>query len=155
MNKKVKTYFLLTIVIGIWGTIGYKIYDAVNSSEEPITTSSTIVSFTPKENIEKDTFHINNDHYDPFLKKPYQKKQASSKTRKSIKPDKSIVFPTIVYRGAISKTKSTDNIYILEVNGRQQLFRVRKQIEDITLLKGTKKSVKISYKGIQKEIPIQ
>lgn len=155
MNKKAKTYILLTIVIGIWGTIGYKIYDALNPREEPITTSNTMVSFAPKEAIEKDTFDISNEHYDPFLNKPYREKQLFSKVKKSNKSDKNIVFPSITYRGVISKKRSADNVYILEINGTQQLFKLRKQIEGVKLIRGNKKSVVVTFKGIQKEIPIQ
>lgn len=155
MGKKGKTYILLTVVLGIWGTIGYQVYSKMNPDEEPITTSNTVVSFSPKQAIQKDTFSINADHYDPFLNKPYQKKTANSKTRKSIKPKEAIVFPKMAFKGAISKQKSSNNIYILEINGTQQLFKVGKEIDHVKLIKGTKKSVIISYKGQRKEIGIQ
>jgi len=155
MQKKVKTYILLAIVLGVWGIIGYQVYAKLNPTEEPITTSNAIVSFKPKQDIIKDTFSISKDHYDPFLNKPYQKNREASATRNTTKTKGTVVFPKVIYKGAISKQKSTSNIYILEINGIQQLFKVRKQIDGITLLKGTKKSVVISFKGQRKEIPVQ
>ncbi|WP_046758581.1 hypothetical protein [Kordia jejudonensis] len=155
MNKKVKTYILLTVVLGIWGTIGYQLYAKLNPTEEPIVTSNDTVSFAPKEDITKDTFAIQSDHYDPFLNTPYQKNRASSQRKRNTHTKATITFPNILYRGTISKQNSADNIYILEINGTQQLFKVRKQIDGVTLMKGTKKSVVVSYKGQRKEITIQ
>ncbi len=155
MGKKGKTYILLAVVLGIWGTIGYQVYSKMNPEEEPITTSNTIVSFSPKQDIKKDTFSISADHYDPFLNTPYQKNRTASKTRRSTKPKETIVFPAVTFKGAISKQKSKENIYILEINGTQQLFKVGKEIDHVKLIKGSKKLVVISYKGQRKEIGIQ
>ncbi|WP_430412796.1 hypothetical protein [Kordia sp.] len=155
MNKKVKTYILLGIVLGIWGTIGYQVYTKLNPDEELITTSNGMVSFTPKQHIVKDTFSISPAHHDPFLNKPYQKRRGATTGKKTTKNNKTIVFPKVVYKGVISKQKSSNNIYIIEVNGTQQLFKVGKEIDSIRLVKGTKKSVLISYKGKRKEVTIQ
>jgi len=51
-----------------------------------------------------------------------------------------------------TKQKSASNIYIIEVNGTQQLFKVGKQFNDVKLIKGNKKSVLISFKGKRKTI---
>ncbi|AXG69208.1 hypothetical protein KORDIASMS9_01428 [Kordia sp. SMS9] len=154
ITKKGKTYMLLVVVLGIWGVIGYQIFSKMNADESPVIAANSNVTFSPKQTIEKDTFRIHTKHRDPFLGKPYREKQTSNTTRKvSIKKD-SVVFPPIVYKGVISKPKSAQNIYIVSIQGTQQLFKTGKTIQDIELLTGTKKSITIRYKGKRKTIAV-
>jgi type II secretory pathway component PulC len=154
MSKKGKTYILLAVVLGIWGTIGYQIFIKFSPVETSIVATNSDVNFTPKKVIEEDTFSINSEHRDPFLGKPYRQKQVS-KTKKSTTAKKdSIVFPSIAYKGVISKQQSSQNIYIISINGQQQLFKVGKTIQDLKLLKGNKKSVIVSFKGKRKTIDV-
>jgi hypothetical protein len=155
MNKKGKTYILLAIVLGIWGTIGYQVYAKFNPDEQPVVASNTKVTFSPKQAIVKDTFSINTTHRDPFLGTVYQKNQVSSHRKSTKKSSEAIVFPSVLYKGAISKQQSSQNIYILEINGIQQLFKIGKEIDHVKLLKGSKKSVLISFKGVTKQIAVQ
>ncbi|WP_420571656.1 hypothetical protein [Kordia sp.] len=154
MKKKGKTYILLTVVLGIWGTIGYQIYSKLNTDDSPVIIADSSVSFTPKKTIAKDTFSIDTTHRDPFLGKPYHsKKSARVKRVASVKKD-SVIFPQLRYKGVISKQRSAQNIYIIDVAGTQQLFRVGKTITDVKLIKGNKKSVTISFKGKRKTISV-
>ncbi|WP_298507520.1 hypothetical protein [uncultured Kordia sp.] len=155
MKKKRKTYILLTVVLGIWGTIGYQIFSKLSPDDSPALASNTDIRFTPKQTIEKDTFRINTEHRDPFLGKPYQQKRTSSTGRKAstIKKDP-VVFPPIAYKGVISKQQSSENIYIIDISGTQQLFKLGKTIQEVKLLKGDKKSITISFKGKRKTISV-
>jgi len=81
MNKKGKTYLLIAVVLGIWGTIGYQVYSKLSPDETPILATNSSISFSPKQEITKDTFSISATHRDPFLGKPYQKKNTSSGKR--------------------------------------------------------------------------
>lgn len=154
MKKKGKTYVLLTVVLGIWGTIGYQIYSKLSTDDAPVVIADSSVSFTPKKTIGKDTFSINTTHRDPFLGKPYQsKKRTGVRSVAKVKKD-SVIFPQLRYKGTISKQKSAQNIYIIDVAGTQQLFKVGKTITDVKLIKGNKKSVTISFKGKRKTITV-
>ncbi|MEM6685019.1 MAG: hypothetical protein AAF617_04405 [Bacteroidota bacterium] len=153
ITKKGKTYLLLTIVLGIWGAIGYQIYSKFSPEETPVLAANSNVHFSPKQTIERDTFRINTQHRDPFLGTPYQPKQAHVKRTATPKKEP-IVFPSIAYRGVISKQQSIQNIYIMDINGTQQLFKVGKEIQYVKLLKGNKKSVTIVYKGQRQTIAV-
>ena len=154
MSKKGKTYLLLTVVLGIWGMIGYQVYSKFNTEQIPIVAENSTVSFSPKQGIIKDTFSISSAHRDPFLGTVYQKKGKSNKSTYVKKSKDTIVFPQITYKGVISKQQSASNIYIIDVNGAQELFKVGKQFNDVKLIKGDKKSVVISYKGKRKTISV-
>ena len=154
ISKKGKTYALLVIVLGIWGTIGYQVYSKLNPKETSIIAASTDITFSPTQHIEKDTFQINSQHRDPFLEKPFQARNQNSVNKaRSTKKD-SIVFPALAYKGVISKKQSSQNIYIIEVSGIQQLFKVGKTIDKVRLISGNKKSVTITYQGKRKTISI-
>ncbi|MEM6719234.1 MAG: hypothetical protein AAF611_07980 [Bacteroidota bacterium] len=155
ITKKSKTYILLTVVLAIWGTVGYQIFAKLGSDDAPLVAVNTDVNFTPKQTIEKDTFSINTKHRDPFLGKPYQQKGASKVKRRVSKVAKSTInFPPIAYKGVISKQQSAQNIYIVDINGTQQLFKTGKIIQEVKLLKGNKKSITVAFKGVQKTISV-
>jgi len=154
ISKKGKTYVLLLVVLGIWGAIGYQIFSKLSPDTTPIIAENSNITFSPKQTIERDTFNIHNEHRDPFLGKPYYKKQASPTRKVRSKKKDSVVFPQMTYQGVISKQQSAQNIYIVGINGTQQLFKVGKTIEDIKLLKGSKKSITIAYKGKRKTIAV-
>ncbi|MFK7749799.1 MAG: hypothetical protein AB8B65_15490 [Kordia sp.] len=152
MKKKGKTYILLTVVLGIWGAIGYQIFSKFGTDDAPIVASNATVQFSPKQTIEKDTFSINTQHADPFLAKPYQQKKTTTVRRASKSKKEPIVFPSIAYKGVISKEQNAQNIYIVAIRGTQQLLKIGKTIQDVKLLKGNKKSITIAYKGERKTI---
>ena len=152
MKKKGKTYILLTVVLGIWGAIGYQIFSKLSTDDSPMIATNSNVSFTPKQIIKEDTFSINTKHRDPFLGKPYQQKQTTKVRRVSVGKKDAFVFPPIIYKGVISKQQSAQNIYIIEVSGTQQLFKTGKKIQEVKLVKGNKKSITISFKGKRKTI---
>ena len=154
MTKKGKTYILLTAVLGIRGTIGYQFFSKISSDQVPIIVTDSNVNFTPKQTIVQDTFRINTEHRDPFLGKPYQQKKEATIRRVSTFKKDSIVFPQIAYKGVISKQKSSQNIYIIDIKGTQQLFKTGKTIQEVKLLKGNKKSITISFKGKRKIISV-
>lgn len=154
MSKKGKTYLLVVVVLGIWGAIGYQIYSKLSPDELPVMATNSSISFSPKQEIAKDTFSISAAHHDPFMGTAYQKKNASNGKRITSNKKDSIIFPQIAYKGVISKQQSASNIYIIEVSGTQQLFKVGKQFNDVKLIKGDKKSVMISFKGKRKTISV-
>ena len=154
MKKKSKTYILLVVVLGIWGAIAYQFFAKFNTDDSPMVATNSNVNFTPKQTIEKDTFSIHTEHRDPFLGKPYQQKKTTKVKRTSVSKKDPIVLPPITYKGVISKQQSAQNIYIIEVSGTQQLFKVGKTIQEVKLLKGNKKSITISFKGQRKTISV-
>lgn len=154
MKKKQHTYLLLVIVLGVWGTIAYKIIVGLKSDEVTTNAPLATVLFSPKTIIEVDTFSISKYMRDPFLGR-YPKKKQQKATRSNKKQQKATTdFPRVIYKGKITKQQSSESIYILEINGKQYLLREGKQAEDIKLLKGAKQHIMILYKGHRKNIPL-
>ena len=154
MKNKTKTYLLISIVFGIWGTIGYKILSVVNpdDSKQPIATLD--ISFQPKTIIQKDTFSIQLIHRDPFLgtltSNTIHKKKKAKATKVQNAPE-----PIITYQGVIKKQNSLNQIFTLSINNQQYLLKKGQTIDDITLVKGNTKEVIIRLNGKLKTISFQ
>lgn len=155
LKSKTKTYLLIVVVLGIWGTIGYKILSAVHPDESNQSIASLDTSFQPKIAAQKDTFSIQQTNRDPFLgtltKKhvtPIKKQTAKSATNKNT-PE-----PIITYQGLVKKQNSSSQIFTLSINNQQYLFNKGQTIDEVTLVKGNAKEVVVRYNGKLKTISI-
>lgn len=139
MKKNQKTYLLLVVVVIVWGTIGYQIYQAYSGQE--ITTAEI---HQPRRtnyqaSIAQNDYQIEPDYRDPFLGKIYRK----PKPKKRVKVQKPpVVFPNIVYKGVING--ETDS-YIISINGIQEIFALKQEIKGVKLVRAYQKTVVLQY----------
>lgn len=150
MSKNTKTYILLTLVLVIWGIIGYKVISAFSPDPEP-TTAMGPVDFKPKNRVQKDTFSLLADYRDPFLGtwNTARKKKEQPQARKQ-----SVQFPAIAYTGLVSGTQTKDHIYFVTIGGNQYLMKKGNQQDGVTLISGTSNNIKVAYKGAVKTITL-
>ncbi len=151
MNKNTKTYVLLGGVLLIWGIIGFRIYSALSPDEETLAFTEEI-TFKPKKAITKDTFTIKADYRDPFLGNfgVSSKKRATKTTKK-----KTVNFPQISYTGLITDQKTKKHIFFVTIAGTQYLMKRGNQQNEVTLVSGSSKHIRVRYKGVVKTIPLQ
>ncbi len=145
MKNRNRTYLLLVAVIAVWGTIGYRLFSGMN----PSTPESAVVTNTDFKRIytEKGELKtIQPDYRDPFLGKVYRKKKKQVPVKRVVKKNP-IVFPPIQYIGIIS---GNTNSFIIQINGRQEIFRKDQTIQGVTLKKGDEKNIVIQFKGESK-----
>lgn len=156
MGSKKKTYILLTVVILVWGLIGFRIYKAVKPAIPKIKTSDKIASFKPINVIKNDTFSLKSDYRDPFLGTFAIKKRTQKTTKKKtkLKPEKitKIIFPKIRFKGIIAPKNNNAKRFIIKINANKVLFKLLETHQEIKLLKGDDKEVVVLYKGEQKTI---
>lgn len=151
MNSKLKTYILLVAVLAIWGVIGYKIMGAVNPNSVTVAQKNSLEAFTPKKIRDLDTFTIQPVERDPFLGHLYIKKKPKPRVVKtSVK--KELVWPSILYHGVISNQGGKEALYIVSINGQQQILKTGQSIDGVTLKKANKTEIQISFKGKRKTI---
>ncbi len=147
MSKKQKTYFLLAVVILVWGAVAVQIYRYYEpSSTIPF---NTVQKFKPKTPIKKVDYTIKPDYRDPFLGKLYKKPKPKVK-RKQPKPE--IVFPTISYHGVINGENKT---YIISIDGSQEIFKVKDIFKGVELIRGNEKEITMKFQGKTKKYPIR
>lgn len=152
MNGKTKTYILLVAVLAIWGIIGYRVLGAVSPNvtiEEP---QKSVVAFVPKADMVSDTFSIHPKERDPFLGHLYIKKKLKLRVVKT-SVNKELVWPSILYHGMISKQSGKEALYIVSINGQQQILKTGQSIDGVTLKKANKTEIQISFKGKRKTVP--
>jgi len=149
LKNKTKTYILLTLVLGIWGIIGYKILSATNPSSPEIVQQDIDTSFNPKVKTETDTFSIQITNRDPFLGTLLVKKKP--KINKSKREE--IIWKPIVYHGNVSNQNGKTKVFIISIDNKQYLMKLGQIIDQVKLVRGNNKSVLLSYKGVRKTIP--
>ena len=147
MKNKTKTYILLIAVLGLWGTIAYKILTSLNPKLPEIQERELAVNFNPKGNTSIDTFSVKLMDRDPFLgtlsSKSKPKVQITKK--KPLSP-----WIPISYQGVIKSQNPKEQVFVLSINGKGQLLKKGQQIDSITLLRGNSKAVVLRYKNQQK-----
>ncbi|MFL1013663.1 hypothetical protein [Flavisericum labens] len=151
MNGKTKTYILLAAVLAIWGIIGYRIFGAVSPNVTIEGPQNNIVAFVPKTDMTVDTFSIRPMERDPFLGHLYFKKKPKSNEAKT-PVKKELVWPSILYHGMISKQRGKEALYIVSINGQQQILKTGQSIDGVTLRKANKTEVQVVFKGKRKTI---
>lgn len=149
MKNKNRTYLLLVAVIAVWGTIGYKLFVGMNPS--PIRTKTiSNVDFKKVETKKGERIVIQPDYRDPFLGKIYRKK-VKKPIIKKVPKKPPVVFPLVQFIGIVSGSETS---YILQINGRQEIFKIGETYQEITLQKGSERSVLIRYKGASKKVAL-
>lgn len=153
MKKQQKTYLLLFAVLIIWSIIGYQIYSRLNPSTpklEKVQVTSTFV----KEKAGVTSFYkVSETYRDPFLGKYPQKKKKKTIKKKIVKQKSTTPFPNVVYNGIIKG--STSQSYILTINGRQEIIKLGKEIQKVTLIKANAKKAVVKFQGESKTLSRQ
>lgn len=157
MKNKKNIYILVPAILIIWSLIGYRIYKAVNPPPIEIVAINTEDSFKPKKVEVIKSYNINADYRDPFLGTLASNKKTQRKTATTItEPKEQIVFPTIFYKGIVSpKTNKKSAVYLVQINGQQNLLKLRNTSQEITLISGNSKEVVLEYKKERKTFSIQ
>lgn len=147
MKNKNRTYLLLVAVVAVWGTIGYKLYSNMNPHVE----KTKVIANTDFKRIQTSKGEqrtIQPDYRDPFLGKIYRKKTPAKPIKNTVKKPP-VVFPPIQFVGFISG--NTDS-FIIQINGRQEIFKKGQTYQEVTLKKGDAKRIVIQYKRASKTI---
>ena len=147
MNKKQKTYLLLTFVIIVWSLIGYNIYSYLNPTVEKQEIGNQEVHTILTEPLQKDTLVISS-YRDPFLGRIITNKRKIKKQEPVV-----VNFPTVIYHGLVkgNNTKS----YIISVQNQQEIVKVGKAFLNVKLISANAKEITVMYKGVRKIIKLQ
>ncbi|RLD85014.1 MAG: hypothetical protein DRJ07_03985, partial [Bacteroidetes bacterium] len=83
----------------------------------------------------------------------------SIRKKKIIKPKPrvkdSIVFPNISYKGIFSSSNNSNTIFLVLIDGNQEMFKKHETHQQVKLLKGDKKKITIKYKTEKKTYQLQ
>lgn len=143
---------MLLLVIGIWAWIMYNVYDYVGEDRSHIVLQKSRSNNKIVDSVEENKKYVLKLNYiDPFLKKGIKYSESKTnnatplvmKTRpvetSAAKEEETIVLPE--FAGLISNKKG--NVAILIWSGKEYMLQEGDQIENMTVLKITKDSVKL------------
>jgi len=152
MKNKRNTYFLLVLVLVVWGMIGYRIFSSLGTDKNAELSKNIAVNFNPTAIKKQDTFTISSYDRDPFLG-TFKRKKIPVK-RKSISVKKEIQWPTIRYSGLIDNTNTDKQIYFVFVNNVQYLMKLKDEMEGVKLLKATNDEITVRFNKQTKKIAL-
>ena len=146
-NKK-KTYVLIVLVTSIWATIGYKLISGYGSNSTAPPPQEHDHTFPTNPSTTSERFTISPINRDPFLGRL---DRGEKKSKQRITNKKSSAYrPTIIYEGLIKNT--SDQVFILTINGIQHLVKRGQSVDSLKLLKGNTNKVIVRYNGTLKTI---
>lgn len=154
MKKSVKTYVLLTLVIGIWGVFLVRLVKTLNPDRE-VVISSPSLAYSPVHKIEGENKELKLDYRDPFLgnvvaSKPKFSKKVIQKAQKTVNTE----LDQVNYQGFIGADERKDYHYFLSIKGTQEFLKVGDVIKGIKLVSGDPSQVTLRQNGVTKTIKI-
>ena len=162
MKNKKLTYFLIFIVLVVWGMIIYRIFDAAGGNDDTTPIASVKPAKEPYNDftIPKDTTHLLLNYRDPFgliklkdtvglavVHHPKSKVQLISKPAMS--------WSFIQYSGYIRNPSSKKLIALVSINGKNEMLLEGDTKDQVKLIKNLRDSIKISFNGKTKFILIK
>lgn len=147
-NRNVK--YLLPMVLVIWGLFFFRLFDAC-SPDAPISKeTSPVAKFNPPRSVPRESFELLPVERDPFMDREYRRPDISN-ISPGPKAEKA-PWPNLQYLGTVSDGDSGKRIFILNINGTQQLMSKGETLEGVTLLSGNTEKVTLGFKGERKEL---
>lgn len=161
MKNKKLTYILILLVLGVWGLILYRIFDAAGSSGTPV----PVVVKSEKEafndfSIPKDTGKLLLNYRDPFGLTRLKDTTVSHPKAMSGKLAVVVAKPAvnwsfISYLGYVRNPASKRMVALVTINGQNATLAEGETKSQVKLLKNLRDSIKISYRGKTKFIVLK
>ncbi|KAA1247601.1 hypothetical protein [Aquimarina sp. RZ0] len=151
-GKKV-LYVLVPMVACIWGAIIFQVVDAF-SEDDAIVSDITTVSFSTIETKEREKFSMSTIDRDPFLGTIYRPKKTATKNPKAPIKKQETIWPSITYKGLVSAQNNTKAIFLVEINGTDQLMKKNESFSEVKFIEGTPSYIRLRYKGKTKQFEI-
>ncbi len=147
MKIKRTTYFLITIVIIVWGLVTYKLLIGINSGK--VTAEKKVTR--PKEStvLVVDTLRVN--YPDPFIKDKYFEKGVSKIKTNLNDPKKSMDTCKISFLGKINK--GTKTFYLIKCKDSSYMLQIgERNFEGLKIINELRNNLIVEYKHSRYEI---
>jgi len=150
------TYGLIVIVLGIWGSIFYQLFDWTKRPDIPALTE------IQQPLINKDTvteeIKLLLNYRDPFLERKNRVVVSKStlplkKIKIKVEKNKKVVnWPHIIYNGSISNKTANKALALLKINGRELLMKEAEMREGVEVWRIYSDSISLAYMKLSKMI---
>jgi len=145
MKNKKNIYILLPSVLIVWGLIAYRIFAGIHPDIQEENATSHLAVFKPTKVVKKEGFKIKADYRDPFLGPLATNSPIRSKEKRIVKQKEPIVFPEIVYKGIFKPEDHSKAVFLIVIDGSQEMFKIRETHREVKLIKGDKEKIIVKY----------
>ena len=150
--KKKLNFFLIGLLIIIWGSVIYKYFgkkegnENLNFAELPLAKQNIRIDKT------KDTFKLEFSGRDPFLNtkpitrpalKTTQSNTIAKKTNK--KTATNVMWPKIEYYGFVKSNNSKSELVVIKINSRLHKVRENQEIDELKITETSSDSIEIEF----------
>ncbi|MBF4508386.1 hypothetical protein IRZ83_17040 [Flavobacterium sp. JLP] len=168
MAKKKINIILIIVVLGLWGTVGYRAINRQFSSSEMILEKENQHGNTTINQINKDTFKLEKINRDPFLNKEFQTAVAVPRkilshsyykpVKKAVTPtapksDPNLHWPALTYYGYIGS--KNEELVLLKIDSKVCKLKVNDPINGLIVKKRYKDSIEVSFNTQTKMIRLK
>ncbi|MFB9108534.1 hypothetical protein [Flavobacterium gyeonganense] len=167
MTKKKINIILILLVLGLWGTVGYRaLYRQFSDSEVTNIIQDQKYNVSIKQ-INKDTFELEKINRDPFLNRNFQVIVVPKKNTSEYSPKKQlqlaapqkkkayIEWPQINYFGYIGSKEKGEDIILVMINSELCKLKLNTPLKGITIKKRYKDSIEVYFNSDKKMIKSQ
>lgn len=167
MAKKKINIILILVVLGLWGTVGYRSLYRQFSGDEILLEKQNQTKNITISQINKDTFELEKINRDPFLNKQFQnavviRKHVSgfSSVKKIIPPvNKKVVsnidWPTLVYYGYIASKERNEDLILLKIDSKLHKLKLNNPVNGLIVKKKYKDSIEVFFNSQVKIIKLK
>jgi len=150
--------FLAIALLGVWGLVGYQLYQKFGPKEDFIPTHHQ--SYQQTEVQLAESFKLLVNYRDPFLEERLKRKTAMSSApltvnvapRKAATPAKKPVFPKVLYKGNI-KMDNGREVALVNINGKTVHLAEQEKHQELKMIQIYEDSIKMNFQGVDKVIP--
>ncbi|WP_343696892.1 hypothetical protein [Flavobacterium sp.] len=157
MAKKKINIILIIVVLGLWGTVGYRTVSRYFGTNNVTFNTEVQNKNISLKKVNKDTFELEKINRDPFLNKQFQ--ETPSITQKAVvhhsvikkaplavipqKPNANISWPALKYFGYI-KSKDQEMV-LLKIDSKLHKLKLNDQVNGLVVRKKYKDSIEVFF----------
>jgi len=155
------TYVLGLVVLAVWGLIIYRVFEAVSSNDDDLPVAGVKITREAYNDfsLPKDTTHLLLNYRDPFgmvkqkdTTRIIYRRVTQPKIPVLVKP---MDWGFIRYSGYMLNPDTKRLIALVSINGQNMTMSEGQTKYDVKLIKNLRDSIKVSFAGKTKFIPIK
>ncbi|MDR6764528.1 hypothetical protein J2Y38_004761 [Flavobacterium sp. 2755] len=155
MAKKKINIILIIVVLGLWGTVGFKTINRYFGDSSIIANTETHSKNVSLKKIDKDTFELEKINRDPFLNKEYRDNPVPKPVTyhhpikkappviKIPKPVVNINWPALKYYGYL-KSKDQE-LVLLKIDSKLHKLKLNDPVNGLVVRKKYKDSIEVFF----------
>lgn len=150
MKSKKNIYILLPTVLLVWGLIGYRVFAGLDPDKDMVDSMPMTKEFKPLKLVANNNYTIEANYRDPFLGTLENRVFNKTIPKKVYKQKEEIVFPEILYKGIFSPGDYSKSVFLILIDGEQEMFKLREIHQEVKLISGDKEKIIVKYKKEKK-----